>query len=182
MRTLKIEPALHAPETLTMTGRLDETHREVTMATSDGEVVLRLRGGGMRHRVVRLDDLRDGAHYAMCEVEEDREGDDTSILVWSEFGGSCLPKWAVHISKRERVARVREMQTGRLEAVVDGRFRRTRKLMTGVDGTSVKFSAGVDVAIMGVFAGCLQDICDEAFGRNVPGAAAGSPRRLMRVV
>lgn len=149
-------------------GTIDRQGGTVIMSNRKEEALVRLEALSDRsRRIVHLCECRKQSRYGMCEIQEDREGEDSSILVWREKDGAGRPLWAISVRKREQLVTVQEVSSMRTLAVIDRRP--IRKLFPrGPSTTRVEITGGADIKLMTMIGACIEEICAEVFGRNLP--------------
>lgn len=93
-----------------------------------------------------------------------------TVFIWKAEGSFERPLWALHVRKSEKYAFIAEWSTGRVLASGNKWFRKYHGCLRGPGphkSKRLRIMAQVDLAIMAILAACLEDICDETFGRNL---------------
>lgn len=159
----------HGHTSLSIERGIRSNAQEITMRSYDGNELIRLYPSQDRRRqILHMFDSRDLCYYTLYKSDTVLREGYQSVLVWKgEDGGIGQPIWAVHVKTSGNYAKVQEMASGRIMLVVDQRFARLRKWTSGHESKRLRIMARTDLAMMAMFAACLEYICDEAFGRNL---------------
>lgn len=132
-----------------------------------------------KQKVLHIHDNRDSGHYKLREVgEKVRDGYRTIMVLKSGEGGD-EPFWAILVRKSEKFARIEEWSSGLALGTVTGRFssipwgplppRRFKP-------KRIQVTAQADLAMVALLSSCLENICDETFGRNLSNALDMEPK------